>query len=43
MTEKKTWFLPPDFTFFPDGELGLGTVIEHPCKPTAVLASLYVH
>ncbi|KAJ4178756.1 hypothetical protein NW755_012979 [Fusarium falciforme] len=35
----KTWFLPPDFTFTPDGPLQLGAVITHPGRPTNVLAS----
>ncbi|KAK2744438.1 hypothetical protein FQN55_006765 [Onygenales sp. PD_40] len=35
---KRAWFLPPDFTFPPDGELRLGTVISHPSNPTPVLA-----
>ncbi|RSL79817.1 hypothetical protein CEP51_007068 [Fusarium floridanum] len=35
----KTWFLPPDFTFTPDGSLQLGSVITHPGRPTNVLAS----
>ncbi|KAK5989430.1 hypothetical protein PT974_10949 [Cladobotryum mycophilum] len=37
---QKTWFLPPDFTFLPDGELALGTVIPYPSRPTLALASL---
>lgn len=37
-TGKRTWFLPPDFTFTPDGDLRLGTVIAHPKHPTSVLA-----
>jgi hypothetical protein len=35
----KTWFLPPDFNFLPDGELRLGTIIKHPNRPTLALAS----
>ncbi|KAL2670051.1 hypothetical protein Neosp_014932 [[Neocosmospora] mangrovei] len=35
----KTWFLPPDFTFTPDGPLQLGAVITHPGRPTNVIAS----
>lgn len=35
-----TWFLPPDFTFTPEGPIKLGTVIAHPSRPTLVLASL---
>ncbi|TDZ33082.1 hypothetical protein C8035_v006262 [Colletotrichum spinosum] len=34
-----TWFLPPDFTYKPDGLLKLGTVIKHPSDPTQILAS----
>ncbi|MBE3041722.1 hypothetical protein IMZ48_03910 [Candidatus Bathyarchaeota archaeon] len=37
---QKTWFLPPDFNFLPDGELALGTVIPYPSRPTFSLASL---
>ncbi|KAK6359885.1 hypothetical protein TWF696_001014 [Orbilia brochopaga] len=37
---QKTWFLPPDFTFLPTGELKLGTIIKHPSRPTAILASI---
>ncbi|KAL8370605.1 hypothetical protein RB595_000803 [Gaeumannomyces hyphopodioides] len=33
-----TWFLPPDFTFKPEGKLSLGMVIGHPKDPTDVLA-----
>ncbi|KAL6857760.1 hypothetical protein ACO1O0_005202 [Amphichorda felina] len=36
---KNTWFLPPDLTFKPDGPLQLGSIIEHPSKPTSVIAS----
>lgn len=36
----KSWFLPPDFTFLPDGEIALGRVIPDPRRPTATLASL---
>ncbi|KAK2611672.1 hypothetical protein N8I77_005002 [Diaporthe amygdali] len=39
MDDKKTWFLVPDFTLGP-GELGLGSIIPHPSRPTEVLASL---
>ncbi|KAF4452356.1 hypothetical protein F53441_4808 [Fusarium austroafricanum] len=35
----KTWFLPPDFTFTPDGTLPLGAVIAHPSRPSEILAS----
>ncbi|KAJ6260677.1 hypothetical protein Dda_4904 [Drechslerella dactyloides] len=38
-----TWFLPPDFTFLPTGELKLGSVIKHPKRPTAILASIKDH
>ncbi|KAH7191836.1 uncharacterized protein B0J16DRAFT_331829 [Fusarium flagelliforme] len=38
-TMKKTWFLPPDFTFSPDGPLQLGAVIPHPNRLTETLAS----
>ncbi|KAF3902115.1 hypothetical protein ABW21_db0203560 [Orbilia brochopaga] len=37
---QKTWFLPPDFTFLPTGELKLGTIIKHPKRPTAILTSI---
>jgi hypothetical protein len=37
---QKTWFLPPDFTFLPDSELALGTIIQNPQRPTRSLASL---
>jgi len=33
-------FLPPDFTFLPDGEIALGRVIPDPHRPTVTLASL---
>ncbi|CAM1506237.1 Fc.00g058780.m01.CDS01 [Cosmosporella sp. VM-42] len=36
----KTWFLPPDFNFIPEGELKLGTVLKYPDRPTLALASL---
>lgn len=36
----RTWFLPPDFTFLPDGQIALGNVIPDPRRPTATLASL---
>ncbi|KAK4233926.1 hypothetical protein C8A03DRAFT_47629 [Achaetomium macrosporum] len=39
----KTWFLPPDFTFLPDGQIALGNVIPDPRRPTATLASLASH
>ncbi|PON21538.1 hypothetical protein TGAM01_v209569 [Trichoderma gamsii] len=35
----KTWFLPPDFTFLPDGQIALGSIIPSPRQPTATLAS----
>ncbi|KAM6477726.1 hypothetical protein HDV62DRAFT_372873 [Trichoderma sp. SZMC 28011] len=37
---RKTWFLPPDFTFLPDGQIALGSIIPSPRQPTATLASL---
>ncbi|CAI7619893.1 unnamed protein product [Penicillium discolor] len=37
MSPKKTWFLPPDFTFLENGLIKLGTVIAHPKHPTLVL------
>ena len=37
MGPKKTWFLPPDFTFLENGLIKLGTVIAHPKHPTLVL------
>ncbi|KAL8299218.1 hypothetical protein RB594_003662 [Gaeumannomyces avenae] len=37
---QKTWFLPPDFTFRPSGELALGTIIKDPSRPTLALAAL---
>lgn len=39
----KTWFLPPDFTFLPDGQIALGNVIPEPRRPTATLATLADH
>lgn len=39
MTNKGTWFLPPDLTYLPTGELSLGTVITHPSRPTLALAA----
>ncbi|KAL8367022.1 hypothetical protein RB595_007613 [Gaeumannomyces hyphopodioides] len=39
----KTWFLPPDFTFLPEGQIALGNVIPDPWRPTATLASLASH
>ncbi|RSM09093.1 hypothetical protein CDV31_007860 [Fusarium ambrosium] len=36
----KTWFLPPDFNFFPEGEIRLGTILKYPDRPTLTLASL---
>ncbi|KAI8711698.1 hypothetical protein NCS52_01434100 [Fusarium sp. LHS14.1] len=36
----KTWFLPPDFTFFPEGEIRLGMILKYPDRPTLALASL---
>ncbi|KAJ3567927.1 hypothetical protein NPX13_g6599 [Xylaria arbuscula] len=40
---RKTWFLPPDFTFSPDGAIALGGVIPDPQLPTTTLASLTDH
>ncbi|KAK4118025.1 hypothetical protein N657DRAFT_464573 [Parathielavia appendiculata] len=40
MVSSKTWFLPPDFTFLPEGAIALGRVIPSPRQPTATLASL---
>ncbi|PNP46432.1 hypothetical protein THARTR1_10754 [Trichoderma harzianum] len=37
---RKTWFLPPDFTFLPDGQIALGSIIPSPRQPTATLASI---
>ncbi|QYT06122.1 hypothetical protein H0G86_012987 [Trichoderma simmonsii] len=37
---QQTWFLPPDFTFLPDGELSLGTIIKNPKRPTLCLAAV---
>ncbi|KAL6815068.1 hypothetical protein J3E69DRAFT_346712 [Trichoderma sp. SZMC 28015] len=37
---RKTWFLPPDFTFLPDGQIALGSIIPSPRQPTATLASV---
>ncbi|KAJ4122727.1 hypothetical protein NW768_010168 [Fusarium equiseti] len=39
MTEK-TWFLPPDFTFLPDGDVRLGVILKYPDRPTLALDSL---
>ncbi|CAK7226463.1 hypothetical protein SEUCBS140593_006248, partial [Sporothrix eucalyptigena] len=36
----KTWFLSPDFTFLPDGQISLGSIIPEPRRPTTTLASL---
>ncbi|KAJ5698404.1 hypothetical protein N7462_000409 [Penicillium macrosclerotiorum] len=33
------WFLAPDFTFRKNGTIRLGTVLEHPLRPTQILAS----
>lgn len=38
--KKKTWFLSPDFSFFPEGDIRLGTILTQPDRPTLVLASL---
>ncbi|ORY63911.1 uncharacterized protein BCR38DRAFT_474488 [Pseudomassariella vexata] len=40
MAKNKIWFLPPDFTFLPDGELALGTIIPSPDRPTRTLDQL---
>ncbi|PHH80807.1 hypothetical protein CDD80_6897 [Ophiocordyceps camponoti-rufipedis] len=40
---RSTWFLPPDFTFLPDGQMALGSVIPDPRRPTVTLASLSDH
>ncbi|KAL3481492.1 hypothetical protein BJX99DRAFT_218426 [Aspergillus californicus] len=37
MAPKKTWFLPPDFTFLENGPIRLGTIIPHPKHPTLAL------
>ncbi|KAH0525896.1 hypothetical protein TsFJ059_009299 [Trichoderma semiorbis] len=37
---RKTWFLPPDFTFLPDGQISLGSIIPSPRQPTTTLASV---
>lgn len=39
----KTWFLPPDFTLLPDGQVALGRIIPEPRRPTITLASLSDH
>lgn len=36
----KTWFLPPDFNFFPEGEIRLGMILKYPDRPTLALTSL---
>ncbi|UKZ70523.1 uncharacterized protein TrAtP1_011503 [Trichoderma atroviride] len=36
----KSWFLCPDFTFLPDGQIALGRIIPSPRQPTITLASL---
>lgn len=36
----KSWFLCPDFTFLPDGQIALGRIIPNPRQPTITLASL---
>jgi hypothetical protein len=40
MSARKTWFLSPDFTFFDDGDIRLGTVLKYPDRPTLALAFL---
>ncbi|KAK7424536.1 hypothetical protein QQX98_000501 [Neonectria punicea] len=37
---KYSWFLSPDFTLFPEGELRLGMVLKYPDRPTLAVASL---
>ena len=39
----KIWFLPPDFTLLPDGQVALGRIIPEPRRPTVTLASLADH
>ncbi|KAK7931669.1 hypothetical protein PG985_002381 [Apiospora marii] len=39
---RRTWFLPPHFSFLPEGELSLGTVISHPSRPTRILTVLNI-
>lgn len=39
----KTWFLSPDFTFLPEGQIALGRIIPSPRQPTVTLASLTDH
>ena len=39
----KTWFIAPDFTFLPDGQIALGSVVPDPRRPTVTLASLADH
>jgi hypothetical protein len=40
---KKTWFLSPNFSFLPEGQIALGKVIPSPQQPTIALASLSDH
>ncbi|VUC24161.1 unnamed protein product [Clonostachys rosea] len=40
MDIKKNWYYPPDFSFFPDGHLRLGTILKSPDDPTQKLANL---
>jgi len=40
MTQPKTYFLAPDFSFLPDGSISLGNIIEDPASPTRVLSRL---
>ncbi|KAM0262302.1 hypothetical protein ACHAQJ_001771 [Trichoderma viride] len=37
---QKTWFFPPSFDFFPDGEISLGSIIPYPNRPTFSIATL---
>ncbi|KAH8125515.1 hypothetical protein FP744_10009490 [Trichoderma asperellum] len=39
----KTWFLSPDFTFLPEGQIALGRIIPSPRQPTTTLTSLTDH
>ncbi|EFY84985.1 hypothetical protein MAC_08969 [Metarhizium acridum CQMa 102] len=37
---QKTWFLPPDFTFRPEGEIRLGTILKDPGRPTLSITTV---
>ncbi|KAL7893739.1 hypothetical protein HDV63DRAFT_381101 [Trichoderma sp. SZMC 28014] len=37
---RKSWFLCPDLTFLPNGQIALGRIIPNPRHPTITLASL---